>query len=584
MTTAHPTNRHTPTIQPASILLPKLFTTLRDDYSLRDFFTDSIAGLTVAVVALPLSMAIAIASGATPAQGIITAIIGGFLVSMLGGSRYQIGGPTAAFIVVVLNVILDHGYDGMLLATAIAGLLLMLAGFLRIGSYVKYVPYPVITGFTAGIAATIMIGQLKALFGFDLSDMETPPRDFIHLIDAYATHIETISPQTIAVGLGSLAIMLIIRRFFPRWPVFLIGTIAGSLAIFLAPHFGYQLSDHVATLYNTYGALPSTLPTPHLPDFSWQKLHEVLPSALTIAFLAGVEALLSAVVADGMTGRHHRSNIELVAQGAGNCASVCFGGLPVTGAIARTATNIRAGALTPVSGMMHAVFLLCFVLFAASLAQWIPLASLAAILVIVAWNISETEKFRHLLRAPVGDRAVLLITFFLTVFVDLTAAIAAGVIMASFLFMHRMSEIVAIKTDANPLTDKGEETHDETSIPLPLQKSLPEGVETYRVYGPFFFGAASRINSILNDMRTPPKCLIIQMRDVPMMDSSGVASLVSVFDKIRKNGGRIILSGVQAQPRLILRKMNVHNGENGILFAPNFARALELAERKTQTE
>ena len=569
--------KHSASAHPSSIMLPKLFTTLKNGYTWKNFFTDSISGLTVAVVALPLAMAIAIASGATPAQGLVTAIIGGFLVSMLGGSRYQIGGPTAAFIVVVLNVILDHGYDGMLLATLIAGVLLIIGGFLRLGTYVKYVPYPVITGFTAGIAATIMIGQLKALFGFNLSDLGTPPRDFVHLVHAYATHINTISWPTLAIGFGSLVLMLVVRRYRPRWPVFLMGTVAGSLAIWASPYFGRPLDQEVATLANSFGALPNSLPSPELPDFSWKKVQEVLPSALIIAFLAGVEALLSAVVADGMTGRHHRSNIELVAQGTANCASVCFGGLPVTGAIARTATNIRAGALSPVSGMMHAVFLLVFMLVAAPLAQWIPLASLAAILLIVAWNISETERFRHLLRAPAGDRAVLLITFFLTVFIDLTAAIAAGVIIAAFLFMHRMAEMVDIKTNTNPLADKGEETLNDTSTPLPSRDSLPEGVETYRVYGPFFFGAASRINSILNDMRTPPKCLIIQMRDVPMMDASGVASLVGVFDKIRKNGGRIILSGVQAQPRYILRNMNVHNGKDGILMVPTFARALELA-------
>lgn len=559
-------------------LIPKLLTVLREGYGARELRADMLAGLTVAIVALPLAMALAIASGATPDKGLVTAIIAGFLISFLGGSRYQIGGPTAAFIVVVLNVIAQHGYDGMLLATLMAGLMLIAAGFLKLGSYIKYVPYPVITGFTAGIALTIFLGQIEELLGFRLPEQ---PQDVLERVTAYATNLDSLSLPTVAIGLGTLGLMLLIRRTRPRWPVFLIGVGAGALLIWLGQLLGHALP--VVTIGERFPDLPHNLPAPALPAFGWEKVKEVFPSAVTIAFLAGVEALLSAVVADGMTGRRHRSNIELVGQGVANCASALFGGLPATGAIARTATNIRAGAHSPVAGMMHAVFLLLFMLIAMPLAAWVPLASLAAVLIIVAWNISEVERFRHLLQAPSGDRAVLLVTFFLTVFVDLTVAIKVGVLMAALLFMHRMSEMVAVETHGTaPLHDDGEEDEEGSrpGQPVPSARQLPEGVEVYQINGPFFFGAASRITDVLDEMRRPPKYLILRMRGVPMMDASGVASLLAVFEKIRRHGGQIILAGVREQPRAVLEEMGVKNGENGVSFTADFGRALELAGAK----
>lgn len=563
-----------------SLFVPKLLSVLKEGYSFPDFRADVMAGLTVAIIALPLSMAIAIASAPDkdPSVGLITAIVAGFLISALGGSRFQIGGPTAAFIVIVLGVILDHGYNGMLLATLMAGIMLITAGLFKLGTYVKFVPYPVITGFTAGIAATIFLGQLKELFGFDLSDLAAPPRDVVQQIGAYTSHLATVTPETAAIGLGTLGLMLLVRHYRPRWPVFLIGVSSGALTIAISAALGYQL-EGVATIGSRYGELKASLPTPALPTFTWAKLQEVFPSAITIAMLAGIESLLSAVVADGMTGRRHRSNIELVAQGIANCASAVMGGLPATGAIARTATNIRAGGRSPIAGMLHAVFLLVFMLAAAPLTKNIPLASLAAILIIVAWNISEIERFRHLLQAPSGDRAVLLVTFFLTVFVDLSTAIALGVIMASLLFMHRMSEVVAVDTKTDLLHDEGEEDEEGSKhgMPLPSPKNLPKGVEVYQINGPFFFGAASRIADVLDDLRAPPKTLILRMKGVPMMDASGVASLLAVLDKIRRHKGQIILVGVQPQPREALASMGVESGKNGITLTPDFARALELA-------
>jgi sulfate permease, SulP family len=546
-------------------LLPKLISVWREGYGLAAFRKDLLAGLTVAIVALPLAMAIAIASGARPDQGLITAIVAGFIISAAGGSRYQIGGPTAAFIVVVLNVIVTHGYDGMLLATFMAGLLLIVAGLFRLGTYIKYVPYPVITGFTAGIALTIFLGQLEELFGLKLTER---PHDVLERLMAYTTHLNTISPQTLLIGGGSLALMLFIRRFRARWPVFLIGVGTGAAIMALAHTTGTPLD--VATVGSRFPSLPHGIPMPSLPDFSLDKMREVLPSAFTIAFLAGVEALLSAVVADGMTGRKHRPNAELIAQGAANCASVMVGGLPATGAIARTATNIRSGAHGPVAGMFHAIFVLIFFMFAMDLAGWVPLASLAAVLIIVAWNISEIDHFKHLMRAPAGDRLVLLATFFLTVFADLTIAIMVGVVLASFLFMHRMAGLVAIRTH-------GHDGDDEQDKPLPDRSTLPEGVEIYQINGPFFFGAASEITGMLDELHKPPRFLILLMSGVPFMDASGVEALRRVADKTLRHGGQIILTDVHGQPGHVLKDMGIRPGAHGFLFADTMAQALQLA-------
>ncbi len=553
-------------------LLPKLYSVLREGYGLKELRADVLSGLTVAIVALPLAMALAIASGASPDKGLITAVVAGFLISALGGSRFQIGGPTAAFIVVVLNVIIQHGYDGMLLATLMAGLMLIAAGFFRLGSYIKYVPHPVITGFTAGIALTIFLGQLEELFGFKLAEK---PHDVFERLLAYGQNLATISPMTAAIGVGTLVLMLVIRHTRPRWPVFLIGVGLGGVLMAAAHSVGTVLD--VATIGSRFPNLPHSIPAPSLPDMSWAKIKDVFPSAVTIAFLAGIEALLSAVVADGMTGRKHRSNAELVAQGVANCASAVVGGLPATGAIARTATNIRSGAHSPVSGMLHAVFVLVFFLFAMPLANWVPLASLAAVLIIVAWNISEIDRFKHLMQAPSGDRLVLLTTFLLTVFIDLTVAIKVGVLMAALLFMHRMSEMVAVRTHSRE--DAQEEDEDNTDDqPLPDRAHLPAGVELYQISGPFFFGAASHISDVLDSLRTPPRYLLLLMQDVPFMDASGAASLQGVGGKIHRHGGHIVLVGTRAQPRAILTQMGTAHAEEGFLFASSLDEALKLVK------
>jgi SulP family sulfate permease len=418
------------------LFVPKLITVLQQGYGLAEFRRDAIAGLTVAIVALPLAMALAIASGTTPDKGLVTAIVAGFFISALGGSRFQIGGPTGAFVVVVFNVIAQHGYDGLLVATFMASLMLIAAGFGRLGNWIKYIPEPVVTGFTAGIAVIIFSSQVQDLFGLSI---DTVPAEFIEKWHAFWLHRDTFNLNAIAIAGGSLAIIIGLRHFAPKLPGFLLAVIAGSLAV-------WALQMPVPTIGSRFGEISGALPMPQWPTITFTMMRDLLPSAFTIAFLAGVESLLSAMVADGMTGRRHRSNCELVAQGVANFASTLFGGLPATGAIARTATNIRAGAHSPVAGMLHAVLLLVFMLLLAKLIAYIPLATLAAVLVIVAWNMSERDRFRHLLAAPPGDRAVLLITFALTILVDLTVAIEVGVVLAAMLFMHRMANAVAIQS------------------------------------------------------------------------------------------------------------------------------------------
>ncbi len=418
----------------AELFTPKLVTVLREGYGLKDFRADAIAGLTVAIVALPLSMAIAIASGVGPERGLYTAITGGFLVSALGGSRFQIGGPAGAFIVLVAAVVERQGYDGLVLATLVAGVILIAAGFFRLGTYVKYIPFPVTVGFTTGIAVIILASQLKELLGLDLP---SEPAAFVPKLEALWAARATINPQAFAVGMIALAIILGLRKWRPAWPGFLI-------AVSVAAAVVWAFALEVDTIASRFGGLPRELPPPALPPWSFAKLKAVLPDAVTIALLGAIESLLSAVVADGMSGRRHRSNCELVAQGVANVGSTLFGGVPVTGTIARTATNVRAGAVGPVSGMLHALYLLLFMLIAAPLAGYIPLAALGAVLAFVAWNMAEREDFMVLLGTSAGDRLILLATFLLTVFVDLTTGIGVGVVLGAFIFLHRMAESVEV--------------------------------------------------------------------------------------------------------------------------------------------
>ena len=543
---------------------PKTLTVLRDGYRLADLRADAVAGLTVAIVALPLAMALAIASGTTPEKGLHTAIIAGFLISLLGGSKVQIGGPTAAFIPVVFAIIQKEGYGGLILCTLLAGLMLIAAGLLRLGTLMKYMPQPVVTGFTAGIAVSIFSSQVKDALGLRMGQV---PADFLPRWQAYAEHVGSAQPAAIALTVLGLVAILGLRRWRPAWPGFLIALLLCTLAA-----AGAALP--VETIGSKFGGLPSALPSFDFPHIPFERTRELLPSAFTIAFLAGVESLLSAVVADGMTGGRHRSNMELVAQGVANSASALFGGLPATGAIARTATNIRAGGRTPVAGMLHAAFLLLFMLLLAPLMGYVPLAGLAAILLIVAWNISEVEAFRHTLSAPKGDRLVLLSTFLLTVFFDLTVAIEVGVVMAAFVFMFRMAEAVEIQGSAD-----GDEDADEDRGADPTQRErLPAGVEAFQISGPLFFGAANRLDDLLDQFRTPPSVFILRMRLVPVIDASGMHALEALLERCQRRGIALIVSGLQAQPRRVFAQMRLHPRPGMLHIVPGYDAALSLAQ------
>lgn len=550
------------------LYIPKLFTVIKQGYSLRNFQSDTLSGLTVAIVALPLAMALGIASGATPAEGLITVVIAGLLISALGGSRFQIGGPTGAFVVVIFNVIAQHGYDGLIVATLMAGIILVVAGLARLGTWIKYIPQPVVTGFTSGIAVIIFSSQIKDLFGLQI---EKVPGDFFEKWQTFWHIRDTFTPESVFISGSALLALVMLKKFAPKLPAFLIAVVGASLAVWL-----FKLD--VPTIGNVFGGIPDSIPAPHWPAISPEIIRTMLPSALTIAFLAGVESLLSAVVADGMTGRRHRSNCELVAQGVANTASALFGGMPATGAIARTATNIRAGAFSPVSGVLHAVFVLLFMMFLAPLASYIPLASLAAVLVIVAWNMSEIERFRHLMRAPLGDKAVLVVTFLLTVMVDLTVAIEVGVVLAAFLFMHRMSQAVEMQTQTSLIEDD----IDDLTVPnkdTEMQRDrLPDGVEAFQIRGPFFFGVASRLLDVLDHLTAPPKVFILRMRSVPLIDASGDTALEEFINRCRKQGTTVIIAGMQPRCREILRQMGFFDHHSDILEVDSFQTALEKAD------
>lgn len=559
---------HSPRAAWWHLYIPKTFIALREGYSLSAFRDDIVAGLTVAIVALPLAMALGIASGAGPEHGLITAVVAGFLISFLGGSRFQIGGPTGAFVVVVYNVIAQHGYDGLVIATLMAGAMLVLAGAMRLGDWIKYIPQPVITGFTAGIAVIIFTSQIRDLFGLNIDQV---PGDFIGKVEAFWAVRDSASLAAIGVAAAALGVIILLRRYAPKVPAFLAAVVGASFVVAL-------FDIPVSTIGSMFGGIPSGLPAPHIPDgITLERMAVLLPSAFTIAFLAGVESLLSAVVADGMTGRRHKSNCELVGQGLANVGSALFGGMPATGAIARTATNVRSGARTPVAGMAHALFVLLFMVAFARYAVYIPLPALAAVLVVVAWNMSETEKFRTLMRGPRGDALVLLVTFVLTVAVDLTLAIEVGVVMAAILFMHRMSEAVKMQTDIALFEsdrDDMAEPHDSYS----MRSVLPAGVEAFQIRGPLFFGVSNRLIDAWDQMNPKPKVFILRMGQVPMMDSSGAVALDEFIRRCRNHGTHVILSSIEPSLMETLNKVGHRHLLDQIHRAENFVQALEKAK------
>jgi sulfate permease, SulP family len=519
----------------AELFTPKLVTVLREGYGLTQLRTDAIAGLTVAIVALPLSMAIAIASGATPAQGLYTAIVGGFLVSLLGGSRFQIGGPAGAFIVLVAATVAQHGMEGLILATFLSGLMLGVVGFLRLGTFIKFIPFPVTVGFTAGIAVIIFASQVKELFGLTLAN---EPGELLEKIPALWEARSSLTPAAFGLSVATVAVILGLRRWRPHWPGMLI-------AVGLAAAATRLLSLPVQTIGTKFGGIPSSLPAPSLPSLpslSMEAILAVLPAAISFTLLGAIESLFSAVVADGMTGRRHRSNCELVAQGAANIGSSLFGGFCVTGTIARTATNVRAGAHGPVAGMLHALFILLFMLVAAPLASYIPLAALAGVLAVVAWNMIEKPAIAILVRSGWGEATVLSATFFLTIFRDLTEAIVVGFALGSVLFIHRMSRTTEVATDsafvgrdeADAAHPRGE-YHEE-------QAANPD-VVIYRITGALFFGATASIGSVLDRIQDTHRALIVDFSAVPFLDSTGANMIEGLAHKAQKQGGALWLTG-----------------------------------------
>jgi len=516
-------------------LVPELVSCIQEGCELKHMGREIMAGLIVGIVALPLAIAFAIASGVKPEQGIFTAIIAGFLISALSGSRVQIGGPTGAFIVVVFAIVGKFGYEGLAVATLMAGVLLVAMGVARLGGVIKFIPYPMTVGFTSGIALIIATSQIKDFFGISIP---RPSAEFLHKLIEYGDNFHTFKPQTLLIGLISMAVIVFWGRVTKRVP--------GSIVAILFSTALVQLfSLPVATIGSEFGSVPTALPLPRLPKFDWAMLPQLVSPALTIALLGAIESLLSAVVADGMTGMRHRSNMELVAQGIANIVTPFFGGIPATGAIARTATNIKNGGRTPVAGMVHAVTLLLILICFGRWAVLIPMPTLAAVLLVVAFHMSEWRHFVKLLRSPRSDILVMLSTFGLTVFVDLTIAIQVGVVLSALLFMNRMAKVTEVRNITGELTEDYREREDAEPV---AGREIPPGVEIYEIYGPFFFGAVNQFKDTLGIVKKPAKVLILRMRHILTIDATALRALEDVLEKTRKDGTALIFSGVR--PRL----------------------------------
>ncbi|MFR4114971.1 MAG: SulP family inorganic anion transporter [Alphaproteobacteria bacterium] len=547
---------------------PKLVERLHKGYNLDKFKRDCVAGLTVAVISIPLAMALAIASGVTPAQGLYTAIVAGFFIALLGGSRYQIGGPTGAFVVVIFGVMQQYGYDGLAMTMLIAGMVLIIAGYLKLGTYIKYIPYPVVVGFTAGIGLLLISTQVKDLLGLQIDNV---PAEILPKWNVYIHNFDKLSWSSVVISVFTFAAIFYTQFKKPKLPAYLISVVGATLIVAL---FGLD----IATIGNKFGGIPHFLPMPQVPDFDWNLFFKVMPSGLTIAFLAGIESLLSATVVDGMSGDNHNSNAELVGEGIANIACVFFMGVPATGAIARTATNFKARASSPIAGIMQSVFLLLFMLLLSPAAKYIPLACLSAVLIIVGWNMMNVEKIYKLLLGPRGDRYTLLTTLLLTVLVDLNTAISVGFIMASVIFMHRMSREIEIETDEEVLEDVG----GGRDLAEVLHK---KGVMSLRLSGPLFFGGASQVSRFFKTIQDAPKVLILRMGYVPVVDATGANIIVEFVKKLRKTNTKIIFSNVKKQPRRVLHQAFLEEGINSrtISVASTFENALKMTRRYLKT-
>ncbi len=539
---------------------PKLFTTLKEGYTKQDFFKDLIAGVIVGTVALPLAIAFGIASGVTPEQGLITAIIGGFIISALGGSRVQIGGPTGAFIVVIYGIVQKFGVNGLLIATVASGVIVLIMGLAKLGGVIKFIPAPVVTGFTSGIAVIIFSSQIKDLF--DLK-MGAVPADLIEKWMAYGQNFTSFNWY--ALGLAALTILIII--YWPKVTAKIPGPFIALLFCTILVQF---LHIPVETIGTKFKVLGGSLPSMRVPDITFAAIKELFPSIITMSVLISIESLLSAVVADGMLGTKHRSNMELVAQGIANIFSPLFGGIPATGAIARTATNIKSGGRTPVAGIIHSLFLLLVVLAIGKYASMIPIPVLAAILVIVSYNMSEWRTFKSMLKAPKSDVAILLTTFVLTVVIDLTVAIEVGMVLAAFLFMRRMSMV----TNVSVITGQSEDENEPEGSQTLINRDIPLGVQVYEINGPFFFGAAEKFIETIRDMSVVPKVFILRMRNVTLLDATGMKAIEDIRKKmVHHHKGLFLIAEIHSQPFVALEQ----SGFLKKLGEENVTGSLELA-------
>ena len=549
---------------------PKLLSTMKN-YTKENFMADLMAGIIVGIVALPLAIAFGIASGVSPEKGIMTAIVAGFIISFLGGSKVQIGGPTGAFIVIIYGIIQEYGISGLTVATLMAGVLLILLGVFKLGAVIKFIPYPIIVGFTSGIALTIFTTQIADIFGLQFGD-EKVPGDFIGKWLLYFKHFDTVNWWNAIVSFASVFIIAITPKFSKKIPGSLVAIVLVTLAVYLMKIYGG------ITCIDTIGdrfTIQSQLPDAVVPELNWEAIKNLFPVAITIAVLGAIESLLSAAVADGVIGDRHDSNTELIAQGVANVVAPIFGGIPATGAIARTMTNINNGGKTPIAGIIHAVVLLLILLLLMPLAQYIPMACLAGVLVIVSYNMSGWRTFKALLKNPKSDVSVLLITFFLTVIFDLTIAIEWGLVLACVLFMRRVmetTEISVIKDEIDPNKESDLEVHEEHLI-------VPEGVEVYEINGPYFFGIATKFEEMMANMGECPKVRIIRMRKVPFIDSTGVHNLTNLCEMCKKDNIQVVLSGVNEKVHNVLEKtgfLYTLVGKDNI--CPNINAALERAK------
>jgi SulP family sulfate permease len=551
---------------------PKFFSVLKHGYGFKNLTADLVSGLIVAIIALPLSMAFAIASGTSPEKGLYTAIIGGFLISFLGGSRYQIGGPAGAFIVIIYGIIERQGIDGLLIAGFMAGVILIIMGLLKLGTVIKFIPYPVTKGFSAGIAIIIFITQLNDFFGMGIKKV---PSEFFDKLLLYFENISRIDIYSTIVGLISIIIIIYSKKITLKIPGPFLAVVFGILVVYL-----FKLP--IETIQDRFGTIPSTLPAPTIPVITLEKIKALIPDAITIAVLGAVESLLSAVVADGMTGDKHRSNMELLAQGVANIFSPLFGGIPATGTIARTATNIKNGAYSPLSGIFHSIWVLLFMLLLAPIIMKIPFATLGAIIIVVAYNMSEIEHIKNLFKAPKSDITVFLATLLLTVIIDLNVAVQVGMLLSVLLFMRRMISITEVK-DINIQLDKAEDLMDDEMDDKDAiyNKKFPEGVEVYELSGPFFFGVADKVKQVITSLEQSPKVFILRMRNVPMIDATGIHALTEICSDFEKKGTSVILSEVSPYVNKLLLKAGINKIVGDENIVDHIDKAIEIAKKYT---